>query len=193
MTSQATPQVTLDVPRRGRCPPTSTALAGRTLAALASPGGAVFLLAIALLVAIIAANPNFADPGVLIRFMGRTAPIAIAAMGQYFVIVSGEFDLSMGAVIATQVVIAGNLIGQDEDRILPGDGAHAAGRRADRARQRAGHHAAPGAELHRHPRHDARAARAGALPHRRRRDRQPARQLPRRSAAAASRTSRSST
>ena len=55
----------------------------------------------------------------LIRFIGRTAPIAIAAMGQYYVIVSGEFDLSMGAVIATQVVIAGNLIGQDEDRILP--------------------------------------------------------------------------
>ena len=55
----------------------------------------------------------------LIRFVGRTAPIAIAAMGQYYVIVSGEFDLSMGAVIATQVVMAGNLIGQDEDRILP--------------------------------------------------------------------------
>ena len=77
------------------------------------------MLVVVLLIAIIWSNPNFGDPGFLIRFVGRTAPIAIAAMGQYYVIVSGEFDLSMGAVIATQVVMAGNLIGQDEDRILP--------------------------------------------------------------------------
>ena len=61
-------------------------------------------------------NPSLRRAGPLIRFIGRTAPIAIAAIGQYFVIVSGEFDLSMGAVVATQVVIAGNLIGQDEAR-----------------------------------------------------------------------------
>ncbi len=64
-------------------------------------------------------NAKFGEPGSLIRFIGRTAPIAIAAMGQYFVIVSGEFDLSMGALVTTQVVMAGNLIGQDEGRILP--------------------------------------------------------------------------
>ncbi|HYG92484.1 MAG TPA: ABC transporter permease [Nocardioides sp.] len=93
---------------------------GRLLAALATPGGAVFVLAVALLFATIAANPNFGDPGVLIRFLGRTAPIAIVALGQYYVIVSGEFDLSMGAVIAAQVVIAGNFIGEDQSRILPG-------------------------------------------------------------------------
>ncbi len=92
----------------------------RFLAVLASPGGAVFVLIAILLVAIMLANPNFADPNALIRFAGRTAPIAIAAMGQYFVIVSGEFDLSMAAVIATQVVLAGNFIGRDEGRILPG-------------------------------------------------------------------------
>ena len=91
----------------------------RFAAAVATPGGAVFVLAIGLLIATIVANPNFGDPGVLIRFAGRTAPIAIAAMGQYFVIVSGEFDLSMGAVVTAQVVMAGNLIGQDEGRILP--------------------------------------------------------------------------
>ncbi len=94
-------------------------LGARIAAGAATPGGAVFVLVAVLLVAIIVANPNFADPGALIRFAGRTAPIAIAAMGQYYVIVSGEFDLSMGAVVATQVVIAGNLIGQDEGRILP--------------------------------------------------------------------------
>ena len=91
----------------------------RFLATLGTPGGAVFVLVFALVVATALANPNFSDPGVLIRFIGRTAPIAIAAMGQYFVIVSGEFDLSMAAVVTTQVVMAGNLIGQDPDRILP--------------------------------------------------------------------------
>lgn len=92
---------------------------GRAGAALATPGGAVYVLVLVLLVGTILANPNFGDPGVIIRFLGRTAPIAIAALGQYYVIVSGEFDLSVGAVIAAQVVMAGNLIGDDESRILP--------------------------------------------------------------------------
>ena len=94
-------------------------LAQRILRAAITPGGAVFVLVVVLLVAVIWSNPNFGEPPFLIRFVGRTAPLAIAAIGQYYVIVSGEFDLSMGAVIATQVVMAGNLIGQDEDRILP--------------------------------------------------------------------------
>ena len=94
-------------------------LPGRIGAALATPGGAVYVLAMVLLVATIVANPNFGDPEVLIRFLGRTAPIAIAAIGQYYVIVSGEFDLSMGAVISLQVVLAGNMIGDDAGMILP--------------------------------------------------------------------------
>jgi ribose transport system permease protein len=93
---------------------------GRALRTVSTPGGAIFVLAGLLLVATILANPNFGDPGVIIRFLGRTAPIAIAAIGQYYVIVSGEFDLSMGAVISMQVVVAGNFIGEDTGRIVPG-------------------------------------------------------------------------
>lgn len=93
--------------------------AGRLAAAVSTPGGAIFVLAAALLAATIVANPNFGDPGVIIRFLGRTAPIAIAAIGQYYVIVAGEFDLSMAAVISMQVVLAGNLIGDDVGRVLP--------------------------------------------------------------------------
>ncbi|WP_435744499.1 ABC transporter permease [Nocardioides sp. SYSU DS0663] len=104
---------------RAPLPAHDRGVAGRVAAALATPGGAVYVLVLVLLVATIAANPNFGDPGVLVRFLGRTAPIAIAAIGQYYVIVSGEFDLSMGAVVAAQVVMAGNLIGDDESRILP--------------------------------------------------------------------------
>lgn len=94
-------------------------LPARLGAALMTPGGAVFVLALALLIANIAANPNFGDPGFLIRFIGRVAPVAIVALGQYFVIVAGEFDLSMGAVISLQVVLASNMIGDNPDRILP--------------------------------------------------------------------------
>ena len=88
-------------------------------------------------------------------FLKPAAPLAIVALGQYFVIVSGEFDLSMGAVIALQVVIAGELIaGPRPD--LARHCSHAPARRGGRRRQRSGHHGAQGAELHRHPRHDAR-------------------------------------
>lgn len=88
--------------------------------ALTTPAGAIFVLAGLILLATIAENPNFGEPEVLIRFLGRTAPIAIAAIGQYYVIASGEFDLSMAAVISMQVVLAGNYIGEDTSRILPG-------------------------------------------------------------------------
>ena len=100
-------------------PLTEGSLLQRALRGAVTPGGAVFILAAVLFAAVVWANPSFGEPPQLIRFIGRTAPIAIAAMGQYYVIVSGEFDLSMGAVIATQVVIAGNYIGDDEGRVLP--------------------------------------------------------------------------
>jgi len=86
---------------------------------LVSPRGAVFLLLILLLVAVAALNPSFADAGQLMRYIQRVAPVAIVAIGQYFVIVSGEFDLSQGSLITAQVIIAGNLVGQDDAKTLP--------------------------------------------------------------------------
>ncbi len=86
---------------------------------LLSPRGAVFLLLVLLLVAITILNPGFAEPGQLMRFVQRVAPIAIVAIGQYFVIVAGEFDLSQGSLITAQVIIAGNLVGQNDARTVP--------------------------------------------------------------------------
>ena len=99
--------------------PTGGSRVASAALALVSPRGAVFLLLAVLLVAVTILNPNFAEPGQFIRFVQRVAPVAIVAIGQYFVIVCGEFDLSMGSLITAQVVIAGNLIGQDESKSLP--------------------------------------------------------------------------
>ncbi|MFS0913284.1 ABC transporter permease [Microbacterium sp. 179-I 3D2 NHS] len=89
------------------------------LRTLVSPRGAVFLLLVILLVAVMVLNPSFAEPGQLMRFIQRVAPIAIVAIGQYFVIIAGEFDLSQGSLITAQVIIAGNLVGQDDSRTVP--------------------------------------------------------------------------
>jgi len=86
---------------------------------LLSPRGAVFLLLVVLLVAVTVLNPGFAEPGQIMRFIQRVAPIAIVAIGQYFVIIAGEFDLSQGSLITAQVIIAGNLVGQDDARTVP--------------------------------------------------------------------------
>lgn len=89
------------------------------LRTLVSPRGAVFLLLAVLLVAVIVLNPNFAEPGQLMRYVQRVAPVAIVAIGQYFVIIAGEFDLSQGSLITAQVIVAGNLVGQDDSRTIP--------------------------------------------------------------------------
>ena len=60
----------------------------RSLAALATPGGGIFLLVIALLLAIMVSNPSFADGNALIRFAGRTAPKG-RTMGHAGAVVSG--------------------------------------------------------------------------------------------------------
>lgn len=86
---------------------------------LRTPGGAIFLLLAVLLIALLVYNPSLIAPDQFMRFLGRSAPVLIVALGQYFVIVSGELDLSMGSVIAAQVVLAGNLIGQHAERIWP--------------------------------------------------------------------------
>ncbi|WP_240745371.1 ABC transporter permease [Microbacterium sp. K35] len=91
----------------------------KALRTLVSPRGAVFLLLVVLLVAVTILNPSFAEPGQFMRFLQRVAPIAIVAIGQYFVIIAGEFDLSQGSLITAQVIIAGNLVGQDDARTIP--------------------------------------------------------------------------
>lgn len=102
-----------------RYAPRAESLPRRLARALSTPGGAIWVVLAVLLIALLALNPGLAAPDQFLRFVGRAAPVLIVTIGQYFVIVSGELDLSMGAVISAQVVLAGNVIGTHDDRILP--------------------------------------------------------------------------
>lgn len=85
------------------------------------PGGVLPILAIlaVLLVLVGIRQPDFLAPPSLMSFLGRSAPIILLAAGQYFVIVSGEFDLSVGSLVTAQVVVAARLIDGDPARTWP--------------------------------------------------------------------------
>src|SRR2546423_1253802 len=53
--------------------------------------------------------PACAGPPSLMAFLKRSAPLVVVALGQLFVIVGGEFDLSVGALMTACVVIAARL------------------------------------------------------------------------------------
>lgn len=94
-------------------------LGHRVFRAISNPNSAIFFILIVLILITIISNPSFAEPSQFIRFLGRVAPIVIIAVGQFFVIITGEIDLSQGALVTTQVVISGSLIADDQDRVLP--------------------------------------------------------------------------
>ena len=66
----------------------------RVLGALASTG-TIFVLLLILWVWITILNPTFAEPGPFLAYLKRSAPLVILAAGAYFVLVSGNFDLSV--------------------------------------------------------------------------------------------------
>ncbi|MEO3796037.1 ABC transporter permease [Nonomuraea sp. B10E15] len=79
----------------------------------------ILAVLVVLLAAIAVANPHFLEPAGFLAFLKRAAPLVILAAGQYFVIVSGEFDLSVGSLVTAEVVIAARLIDGDESATWP--------------------------------------------------------------------------
>jgi len=79
----------------------------------------IFLVLAVLLVWIAILNPNFTNPPVFLAFLKRAAPLMLLAAGQLFVIVSGEFDLSVGSLITATVVVAARLIDGEPGRTWP--------------------------------------------------------------------------
>ncbi|HWV22631.1 MAG TPA: ABC transporter permease [Thermomicrobiales bacterium] len=76
----------------------------------------VFVVLFGLFIWITIENPNFTNPNVFFIFMRRAAPLMVLAAGQLFVIVSGEFDLSMGALATLTVILAASWIDGDPGR-----------------------------------------------------------------------------
>jgi ribose transport system permease protein len=75
----------------------------RTLARQAIGAAPIFIVLLVLILMIVVLNPR-ATPAYYLTLLKRAAPLMILAAGQLFVIVSGEFDLSVGAVITATVV-----------------------------------------------------------------------------------------
>ena len=79
----------------------------------------IFIVLFILLALIAIENPNFLEPPGFLAFLKRAAPLAILAAGQYFVIVSGEFDLSVGSLVTVVVVVAARIIDNDPAKTWP--------------------------------------------------------------------------
>ncbi|MEM8552022.1 MAG: ABC transporter permease [Pseudomonadota bacterium] len=86
------------------------------ISALARVNPVVWLL-ILLLIAIVIISPNFLQPFGYMNFIRRAAPIAILAAGQVFVLTSGGFDLSQGALVTLTVIASSILLGGNEEMV----------------------------------------------------------------------------
>ena len=90
----------------------------RFLSALASTG-TIFVLLLILWVWITILNPTFAEPGPFLAYLKRSAPLVILAAGAYFVLISGNFDLSVGSLVTVIVVVAARVIDNEPSRMWP--------------------------------------------------------------------------
>ncbi|GGU15522.1 ABC transporter permease [Lentzea flava] len=81
---------------------------------LADGTGPVLVVLLILLVALAFAGPAYAEPAGYLALLKRAAPLVVLAVGQYFVIVSGGFDLSVGSLVTAEVVVAARLVDGDD-------------------------------------------------------------------------------
>ncbi|PWK78637.1 monosaccharide ABC transporter membrane protein (CUT2 family) [Lentzea atacamensis] len=81
---------------------------------LADGTGPVLVVLLILLVGLAFAGPAYAEPGGYLALLKRAAPLVVLAVGQYFVIVSGGFDLSVGSLVTAEVVVAARLVNGDD-------------------------------------------------------------------------------
>jgi ribose transport system permease protein len=92
---------------------------GRRLLSSLLSTGTIFLLLFVLLAWISVLNPNFLEPGPFLAYLKRAAPLVILAVGSYFVLISGGFDLSVGSLVTVVVVVAARLIDGEPGRTWP--------------------------------------------------------------------------
>lgn len=92
----------------------TTALpSSRRAAGIALNAGLVIFVVLYAAIALL--QPNYLEPGLFMNFLRRAAPLLVLACGQLYVILTGGFDLSMGAVATLVVLAASILINGDPD------------------------------------------------------------------------------
>lgn len=79
----------------------------------------ILIVLIAVLVMIALVSPGFYRPNALLSFLKRSAPIIVVAIGQMYVMLSGEFDLSVGSLITFCAAVAANVMNNNPDNLLP--------------------------------------------------------------------------
>ncbi len=73
----------------------------------------VYFITLVLLIGVGYLNPVFYRPDSFLTFLARATPLMILTAGQVFVLVSGGFDLSVGSVVTSSVIIAAILADND--------------------------------------------------------------------------------
>lgn len=73
----------------------------------------IYVLLVALIIAIVLLNPNFMEPTGYMNYLKRATALAILAGGALYVIVSGGFDLSVGAMMTLTVIGSSMLANND--------------------------------------------------------------------------------
>ena len=151
---------------------------GRRLVKTLLSTGTIFLLLFILWIWITILNPTFAEPGPFLAYLKRSAPLVILAAGSYFVLISGNFDLSVGALCTVMVVVAARLIDGDPSQHVAGRRRAAADRGRRRVRQRLHLDGHARAVVHHDARHVADIERGGAVVVGRRAEGRAVRELP---------------
>src|SRR5436190_24378555 len=70
----------------------------------------IYYLLLLVLIAIGLRNPNFYQLPQLLGFLKRNAAILLVSMGQTYVILTGELDLSVGALISVCAAVSAKII-----------------------------------------------------------------------------------
>lgn len=73
----------------------------------------VYYIALVLLIWVGFRNPAFFQPANFLTFLSRATPLMILTAGQVYVLVSGGFDLSVGSVVTSTVIIGAILANND--------------------------------------------------------------------------------
>jgi ribose transport system permease protein len=79
----------------------------------------VWVLLIVVFVWISFEDQNFLTPEGFLAYLKTSAPLAILAIGAYFVLASGEFDLSVGSLVTVIAVVAAKQIDGDPSNTVP--------------------------------------------------------------------------